>query len=341
MLSNIKIEELLKIKEDWYLYHRESRELEFKEQFNFWWLADYFRDFAAFANNSWWYLIFWVTDTPRTLTGLSGNSYEQFDKLDPEQITWFLLDIFSQTINWGFTTVKINNKKFWIFYIEESKQKPVIAKKDEWANQIIKNWEIYYRYWWRTQKIQFAELENIINHRIEQQNTYWIDLMAKIWRVWPSNAAILDTEKWMIEKNNDQVLVIDEDLTKKIKFIKEWEFSETEWEKTLKLVWDVVPIDTIEVTKFKKKNLLELYPFSAMQLVEKIRNIKPIIWQNKIWKIIAENDIKENQDYSYYNFRNRDKEEEYLNTWILPIWTPSLYNQNAIDYILKIFDNEN
>ena len=52
----------LKTKEGGQLYHRESRTLEFKEAFNFAGLADYFRDFAAFANNAGGYLVFGVTN---------------------------------------------------------------------------------------------------------------------------------------------------------------------------------------------------------------------------------------------------------------------------------------
>jgi predicted HTH transcriptional regulator len=51
--------------QDKYLYHREGQELEFKEQFNLAGLVDYFRDFAAFANNRGRYLIFGVKDSPR------------------------------------------------------------------------------------------------------------------------------------------------------------------------------------------------------------------------------------------------------------------------------------
>lgn len=45
------VEKLLRIKEDGILYHRESQNLEFKESFNFAGLAEYYRDFSAFANN--------------------------------------------------------------------------------------------------------------------------------------------------------------------------------------------------------------------------------------------------------------------------------------------------
>lgn len=53
------------IEKNGHLHHREGQELEFKEQFNFGGLAEYLRDFAAFANNRGGFLIFGVTDSPR------------------------------------------------------------------------------------------------------------------------------------------------------------------------------------------------------------------------------------------------------------------------------------
>ena len=51
MININEIKQLLKVKSDGCLYHRESQTLEFKEAFNFAGLAEYFRDFAAFANS--------------------------------------------------------------------------------------------------------------------------------------------------------------------------------------------------------------------------------------------------------------------------------------------------
>jgi len=58
MINEEEILELLKTKDNGYLFHREGQTLEYKEQFNFSGLADYFKDFAAFANNKGGYLIF-------------------------------------------------------------------------------------------------------------------------------------------------------------------------------------------------------------------------------------------------------------------------------------------
>ena len=45
------VKELLSTRQDGIVRHRESQTLEFKENFNYAGLAEYFRDFAAFANN--------------------------------------------------------------------------------------------------------------------------------------------------------------------------------------------------------------------------------------------------------------------------------------------------
>jgi len=163
-ISKEIVEELLKLKADKSLYHRESRDLEFKEQFNLAGLAEYFRDFAAFSNSIGGYIIFGISNSPRKLIGLTENSTEQFEKIDPEKISGFLLDIFSPNIHWEQQLFKIRGKNFGVFYIHESKHKPIIAKKDEGRDQVIKSGDIFFRYAGRTQNIMFAELNHIIEY---------------------------------------------------------------------------------------------------------------------------------------------------------------------------------
>lgn len=340
MISDSTIKELLSMKDDGYLYHRESQTLEFKEQFSLSALADYFRDFVAFANNKGGHLIFGVKDNPYKLEGLTKKSQEQFEKIDPEKITGFLLDIFSSNIDWEQSTVVITGRKFGIFCISEAKVKPVIAKKNEGKDQIIKNGEIYYRYGGRTQKIQFAELQNIIQRRLQSQTQQWQNLISKIAKAGPANAAILDTERGLIEKSDTQVLVMDNKLAKKIKFIKEGEFSEKKGEITLQLVGDIQPINATEVTKIKKQKLTDEYPYSALELVDEVKKKLPNISQGDVWKIIAENNLKSNMDYSAYNFRNKKQENEYKKTEKLPKAIPNIYNDNAVDFIVKVLNDK-
>lgn len=335
------ISELLKVKDDGNLFHRESQYLEFKESFNLAGLADYYRDFSAFSNNKGGYLIFGVKDRPkRELVGLSIKATEQFDKLDPEIISGHLLDLFSSNINWENEIYKIGNMTFGVFYIYESQQKPIITKKDEGKDQSLKNGEIYFRYGGRTQKIQSAELETIINKRIEQNNNHQIDLVQKIGKSGPQNAAILDSEKGIIEKGETQILVVDEELLSEFQIIREGEFSETKGAKTLKLVGNITPINQIEVIKKVKEDKLKDYPLSASDLVIEIKKRIPDFNKNRIWEIIKENGIKSNKDYSDYSFRNQSQRLNYENEKILAQGTPSIYKSSTVDLIINIHKNE-
>jgi hypothetical protein len=340
MIDENIIKELLRVAPSGFLHHREGQELEFKESFNLAGLADYFRDFAAFSNNKGGYLIYGVTDKPRKMRGLSVNSLDRFEKIDPEKITGYLLDIFSGEINWEQIVFKHKGMSFGVFKISPAFVKPIIAKKDEGRDQSIRNGDIYYRYGGRTQKIQFAELENIINKRIETNNNNWLDLMSKIGKVGPGNAAILDTEKGIIEKGSSQVLVLDEALTKSIKFIKEGEFVEKKGSATLKLIGEVIPVDKVEVIRRVKENLIKDYPFSAMETYAQIRKQLPTCKQGEIFDIFGRYDIKNNTDYSAYNFRSKQHEDKFKESGNLPGGTPSIYNQKAIDFTVQVLKNE-
>jgi predicted HTH transcriptional regulator len=117
MIDEAQLKELLKVK-DGHLFRREGQELEFKEQFNLSGLADYFRDFAAFANNRGGLLVFGIKDSPRLPIGLSTNSLVQFNKIDPERITGYLLEMFSSDIRWEQATLEIDGKHYGIFQME-------------------------------------------------------------------------------------------------------------------------------------------------------------------------------------------------------------------------------
>jgi Schlafen, AlbA_2 len=292
--------------------------------------------FAGFGNNRGGYLIFGVQDSPRIPNGLSQSSLEQFEKVDPEKITGYLLEIFSSDIKWEQATVTIDGKSFGVWRVHEAQTKPLIAKKDEGKEQVIKNGEVYYRYAGRTQKIQFAELESINNRRIEQNNNQWLDLMKKIGRAGPANVAILDTAKSLIEKDDSRILVLDDDLAQKLRFTKEGEFVTKDGAATLQLVGDVVPVDKIEVVKKVKENLLKEYPLSATELANAVKMALPNVNRNAIWEAIAENGLKRNTDYAAYIFPNNTRKERYERTGEAGS-APSIYNQKAVDFLVKVF----
>lgn len=338
MTEESKVREFLRLSEG-RLFHREGQELEFKEQFNLSGLADYFRDFAAFANNRGGYLIFGVKDSPRVLQGMSAKSIEHFEKIDPEKITGFLLDIFSSQIDWLQFSVLIDGMTFGVFKIDKCRSKPVIVRRDEGKNQTLKNGDIYYRYGGRSQKIMSAELERIIQSRIEENNARWTSLVRKIGSAGPENAAILDVQSGRIERDKSRILVLDESLAKKLKFVKEGEFVEKGGAETLKLVGDVVPIDHVEVVKRVKENLTKSYPLSAIELAAEVATALPGTKRHTVWNCIRENDLKNNAAYAAHVFSNKKQEDKFLATGVLPN-VPTIYNFAAVDFLVSVLREE-
>ena len=330
------IEDILKTRPDGKLIHHESQTLEFKESFNYGSLAEYYRDFAAFANNKGGYLVFGVKDKPRKRVGLSEKSKELFDNLDPEGVTGHLMEDFGGHINWEHGIIEQDGMCFGYFYVAASAMKPIICKKDE--GKTLKEAEIYYRYNGRTQRILYPELEAIINRRMADQNRQWMEMALKVGKAGgPANAAILDLEKRTLDAEA-QVLVVDEKLVDRIKFIKEGEFVEKEGAPALKLVGDVTPVNKVEVVKHEKMNPLKEYPLSATELAIQVQE-KSGIKRNDIWKIINKSKIKENRDYAYYNFRYKRQEDDYLLHGRVASGINSIYKPAAVDYIIQLAQN--
>ncbi len=332
------ISEFLKQKPDLSLFHREQTDLEFKESFNLAGLAEYFRDFAGFSNNSGGFIIFGVTNRPRRPNGLSKKSLVQFSSIDEERISGYINEHFAPYIEWEMDTLKIKGKTFGAFYAYQSSNKPVICKKGD-DKQIIKNGEVYYRYAGRTEVIQYSELSNIIENRIKENNKQWIQKVKKIGEIGPGNAGILDTANATIESGNG-TLLIDQDLIKNINFIKDGEFDEKKGSKTLKLIGSVKPVNKLEVEKVIKERLIDEYPYSYKQLEGEIRKKDPRAKISRIQGIIKENNLKNDKKYSAYNFRNRNQEEKYKENKIIPSSVPSIFNMAAIQFVLKVLSQE-
>lgn len=266
-----------------------------------------------------------MKDSPRIPKGLIQKSYDQFKKIDPQRITGDLLEVFSANIEWEQDEVVSEGKSFGIFKILESSKKPVIAKKNYGKNQVIKSGEIYYRYAGRTQRIQYAELEEIVQLRIQKNTEQWMNLMSKIAKVGPQNAAVLKIEgDTHFDPSNDPVFALDKESVEKIK--------------SLNLVEEGQPI--IRVLPKLKENLLTKYPLSATELANTIKEKLPNISINKVWETIKKHKMKDNTDYSVYNFRNKKQEDQFKESGKIPKGIPNIYNRTSVNFILHALKNE-
>lgn len=332
-----KLREAIKLKPDGHLYHRESQTLEFKEQFNWAGIAEYYRDLAAFANNKGGMIVFGVTDAPRKLTGLSQSALDAFQKVDPEKISGHLSQNFSGHIEWDYYLLKHNEKFFACFATSSAKIKPIVAKRNNGKNTTIKNGEIYFRYGGRTQKINYPELEEIINARIQANNAEWIDKVKAIGISGPSHAAILDTKTKSLAISKENRVYVDSKIIQDVELIKEGEFDEVTGKKTLKLSGNVSTVDFVEVEKEVIQDQLEKYRLSATQLAKQVRAKCPQCTQNKTWKIIAQENLKLDTKYSDYNFSKLSDRKIYEKTGKVKANTPSIYAPEAVDHIVNIY----
>lgn len=125
-------------------------------------------------------------------------------------------------------------------------------------------------------------------------------------------------------------------MAEKLNFIKEGQFEERTGSPTLKLIGNVVPVDKVEVVRHVRENLTRRYPLSAMELARSVKRELPSAGVNEVWQTIKEHDLKNNADYSAYNFRNKKQEDRFHETGEIPPVTPSIYNQSAVDFIVHV-----
>lgn len=101
------------------------------------------------------------------------------------------------------------------------------------------------------------------------------------------------------------------------------------------MIGDIQPIDTVEVEKVIKENLLKLYPLSATELANHVSKRVSGIGKNAVWAAIKENGLRGDEDYSAYNFRNKRQQDNYEKTGKVPASLPVLYNSAAVELLVK------
>ena len=318
-----------------HLVRRESQTLEFKENFNLGALADYFRIFAAFANNRGGYIVFGVTDSPRRPIGLSAPALERFNNIDPRRITERLLEMFVPNVHWEQELIEVEGKWFGVFYVDESAEKPVIARKNQGK---VRDGEIYYRYRGQTQKIRHAELAQIISQRIETSNDKWRDLLRDIGRIDINHAAILDTARSVSEYDDAKMLVVDEDLGRRLG-VPGGQYMVREGTDTPEGEAQGGAVHQRVVMTIPEK-LTELYPHAAMGMADMVQQRVLTAGRNRVWKVVRDHSLKDDARYSSYNFRNKAQEDTYRESGTLPAATPSIYNAAAVDLIVRIVKGE-
>lgn len=85
----------------------------------------------------------------------------------------------------------------------------------------------------------------------------------------------------------------------------------------------------------KNQNLLDRYPLSFKELVVKAQKARPNLNVNHIIRFMKEKSMKTEAKFSAYNFRSKQQEEKYKETGMLPKSIASIYNEDAVRFIVE------
>jgi uncharacterized ATP-binding protein UU034 len=266
---------IIEVDESGKLKHRENTKLEFKANYNKNDLITYSKTMAAFANKKGGYIVFGISDNPRKANGMTNDNFENIDNKDISEV---LNSHFSPEIEFETYSFSYNGKKFGIFKVSESNNKPIVCIKTDGKKDnkpITSEGDIFYRYSARSERIKYPDLKSIFDNNIELERLKWMEHIEKIATIGPRNVKMLDLIRGKVVLDSDRSIVLDKELLKNIKFVEEGKFVEKDGAPTLKLVGEIQNGELI----CPKINLEDDY-YTAKDLFQELDlNFAPIYMQ--------------------------------------------------------------
>ena len=218
------LKDLIKTKPDGRLAKRESTTLEFKEEFDWDVRASrvkYLKTIAAFANKNGGYLVFGITDSPRTLRGLS----KPFMQIDDAQINQFFNQFLAPAPEFEREEIQIQNKTFGFIYVHPTQNPPVVCVKD--YDKIMSESSIYYRYSGQSAVIKSGDLMALLENAKQREADKWMQIFTKVATVGVGNAGIFDTSTGRLSTTKGNQFILDEKLLKRVKVLDKYSEQES------------------------------------------------------------------------------------------------------------------
>lgn len=239
---------------------KESSEIEFKESFH----SPKHKDkklhkwIASFANSNGGLIIYGVRNNGE-LCGLKDDRFKDFDTKD---LSSELIEYFAPEIKFEVFIKNIEGFDLGFLYIYKSVERPVVAIKT--ANNNIQESDIFYRYPGQSKTIAYGDLRSIIEERSNSLNERWMSLISSIATIGVENVGLLNIDNGELLGSNNKLL-IPEELLDKIKFINEGHFVENEGAPALKLIGDVLPVDSTKIIQLIEKKYQIITHFELYQ----------------------------------------------------------------------------
>jgi len=298
----------------------ETDQVECKKSVNF-----VMKTIAAFANNKGGYFLFGVENGTFNVLGLPDDKFERYDL---NKLNQNIRDQLGIGLEIQLATHLIDGKKVGVAYIGEAHTKPVIFIHN--ADGAIQG-HIYYRYPGEDRLISPADLQRLIEQRLQQlSQTILSKHLANIMRFGIENAAVMNLATGEIDGKAGSFL-IDEALLPQISFVKDGEFVERSGAPTLKLIGEVAPMAAPIVAV---KEVLEGYPLTYTKLSRRVRKATGAK-QGAMDAIIKAEKMKANKAFAHYAFRNNADRVAYEKTGVAKRGAASNYNEAAVQFLIE------
>lgn len=254
----------------------ETDHVECKEGFNV-----VMKTIAAFANNRGGYLVFGIKDKTWEIVGLSPSKMEKFREYDLRNLNQKIRSSLGADLQVQKKAYKIGMKSIGVMYIAGAAIKPLIFSKSDGKSGYSEG-QIYYRYSGEDRLIAPLDLQRIIEDRIRDlSKTILTKHISQILKAGPTNAAVLNLETGEVDGAAGK-FVVDQDLLKNIKIIKEGEFTESSGSPTLKLVGELTPIDYSQANvtigndpnakKVVPKDPQKIWPLREKDIISRVKS---------------------------------------------------------------------
>lgn len=280
---------------------------------------------AAFANNKGGYFLFGVENGTFNVLGLPDDKFEKYDL---NKLNQNIRDQLGIGLEIQLATHLIDGKKVGVAYIGQAHTKPVIfIHNADGATQ----GHIYYRYPGEDRLISPADLQRLIEQRLQQlSQTILSKHLANIMRFGIENAAVMNLATGEIDGKAGSFL-IDEALLPQISFVKDGEFVERSGAPTLKLIGEVAPMAAPIVAV---KEVLEGYPMTYTELSRRVRKATGAK-QGAMDAVIKAEKMKANKAFAHYAFRNNADRVAYEKTGVAKKGAASNYNEAAVQFLIE------
>lgn len=216
------------------LVSRESQRLEFKKTFGWNSKDEYARSMAAFANNRGGYIVFGVKPKPHDLLGVNNA----FDRLDDAEVSSYLASALAPELEWSRFSFELAGVELGVIAVAPCRRGPVVSQRND---GVLKDGAIYYRYRAQTRQAQYTEIRHILDGMIAREREDLLKLMGRLVTVGPGEVALFDFQNAEL-LGRAGAMVIDEDVLRRVKFIKEGRLDDREGAPTLRVLGDVVPV---------------------------------------------------------------------------------------------------